>query len=537
MLAENDPIAGPRQRGGHNNKINNQRTPTKARRSCSREAVASQAHGQDSQAAAHPATAEPQPGPRNGSNNLLARMKAKQAEARVVTPAKDVFFCSPRYLVPDDRGVWIEQNRDDAAHYLIEVHRHSRKTPEDGLSSVDAELLRIRREQNVDYADSLAGYDKGYHTDLNGKRVLVTIGPKIIQPGPGDWSVVNEVISGLLADPAHDQAVYYHAWMRDTYNCLVSKKWRPAQILGLVGPANIGKSLLQSIITEITGGRDTSPYLHFSGRTDFNGELFMAEHLKIEDEAASTDIRARRQLGNHLKQVAANRRHKLHDKHNRGVDLPVFWRCTLSMNDEAENVLILPPMDDSLTDKFILLKCRAFRLPMPTDSPEQEEEFWKAVQEQLPHYVHWLTTEFVVPENLKSNRFGVRHFHHPDIIKALNELSPEEKLLQLIDTTQMSIFGADLNPWEGRAAELESKLTANDSGVQFEARRLFFTQASCGQYLARLNKRYPDRVQQAGSVHNTVIWKISPEPQPTSAETQPATSRVGRRTGYQAPEV
>jgi hypothetical protein len=270
--------------------------------------------------------------------------------------------------------------------------------------------------------------------------------------------------------------------------------------------------------------------MYFSGRTNFNGELFMAEHLKIEDEAASTDIRSRRQLGNFLKQVAANRKHKLHDKYNRGVDLPVFWRCTISMNDEAENVLILPPMDESLVDKFILLKCRAFELPMPTETPEQEEAFWNVIKEQLPHYLHWLTQEFVLPDNLKSSRFGVRHFHHPYIIEALNELSPEEKLLQLIDAAEMSIFGGELNPWEGKAVELEAKLTSNDSNVQYEARRLFFTQASCGQYLARLAKRYPDRVQESKRMHNTVIWKIFPELRPMGAENTPTRpARAGRR--------
>lgn len=480
------------------------------------------------------------------AESLVAKLKAKQKDAaekpyRLGKKAEDVFFCPPNhYLVPDNRGVWIRASRSDAADYLTEHHGHGRKSADGELSPVDSELLRIRYEQNVDYADSLAGYGKGYLPDLNGKRVLVTVGPKITEPKEGDWSVVRQIIHGLLADANHDQAVYFHGWLRDSYTCLVSKKWRPGQILGLVGPRNIGKSLLQTIITAITGGRDTSPYMYFAGRTNFNGELFTAEHLKIEDEAASTDIRARRQLGNYLKQIAANRRHKLHDKYNRGIDLPVLWRCSITMNDEAENVLILPPMDESLVDKFILLKCSAFPLPMQTDTPEQEEVFWGVIQEQLPHYLHWLTTEFVLPEDLKSNRFSVKHFHHPDIIQALNELSPEEKLLQLIDTMASEVFAGELRRWEGKAVELEALLTANDSKVQYEARRLLFTQARCGQYLARLAKRYPDRVQEAKRVHHTVIWSISPEQPFANAQQTTSwhgTARAVRSKEYGLPEV
>jgi hypothetical protein len=421
----------------------------------------------------------------------------------------DIFFHPLRgkYLVPDNRGVWIPHNKDDAAEYLVGRRGFRIEKPRDGgLDSVGEELLRIRTAQNVDYADALAGYHRGYHAELNGKRVLVTSGPKVITPVPGEWSMIRSLIDGLLADESHSQATYLHAWMKDAYVCLQSGQWRPGQILGLLGPRGVGKGLLQAIITQVTGGREASPYAYLSGRTDFNGELFMAEHLKIEDEAASTDLRARRQFGNGLKQIAANRIHKLHDKYCRGIDLPVFWRCTLSLNSEPENVLILPPMDESMEDKFILFKCSPFALPMPTETVEQEEALWKGLTAELPHYLYWLLHEFALSEDLKSNRYAVRHFHHPDVMAALRELAPEEKMLQLIDSCRR-LVGLQAK-WAGKAVELEALLTAEGSGCEFEARRLFLTQASCGQYLARLARRYPDRVKEFKRVHNTVLWEV-----------------------------
>jgi hypothetical protein len=425
----------------------------------------------------------------------------------------DVFFHPPKgkYLVPDNRGIWIPQNKDDTAEFLV-GRRGFRivKVCAGALDPVGEELLRIRIEQDVDYAEALAGHRRGFYPNLNGKRVLVTDEPRIIEPTLGEWPKVRCIIEGLLADRDYPQTTYFHAWVRDTYVCLRSARWRPGQILGLLGPRSIGKGLMQSVVTKITGGRETSPYAYLSGKTTFNGELFMAEHLKIEDEAASTDLRARRQFGNGLKQIAANRVHKLHDKYCRGIDLPVFWRCTLSLNNEPENVLILPPMDESMEDKFILFKCSAFTLPMPTETCEQEDELWKVIMDELPHYIYWLLHEFTLPEDLKSSRYAVRHFHHPEVIAALNELAPEEKLLQLVDSCRRLLRSGP--EWTGKAAELESLLTAEGSGCEFEARRLFLTQASCGQYLARLAKRYPHRVMESNRVHNTVIWKIHPIP-------------------------
>jgi hypothetical protein len=34
---------------------------------------------------------------------------------------------------------------------------------------------------------------------------------------------------------------------------------------------------------------------------------------------------------------------------------------------------------------------------------------------------------------LISERFGIRHFHHPEILQAIDNLAPEYRLLRLID--------------------------------------------------------------------------------------------------------
>ena len=60
-----------------------------------------------------------------------------------------------------------------------------------------------------------------------------------------------------------------------------------------------GKSRLQNLITPLLGGRVANPYHYMTGKSNFNSELFGAEHLMIEDEPASTRIEARRNTGSH----------------------------------------------------------------------------------------------------------------------------------------------------------------------------------------------------------------------------------------------
>jgi hypothetical protein len=56
-----------------------------------------------------------------------------------------------------------------------------------------------------------------------------------------------------------------------------------------------------------------------SGATAFNGNLFEAEHLMIEDDVGSFDIRARRHFGAYLKQFTANEGVQHHAKNRQAM--------------------------------------------------------------------------------------------------------------------------------------------------------------------------------------------------------------------------
>jgi hypothetical protein len=198
----------------------------------------------------------------------------------------------------------------------------------------------------------------------------------------------------------------------------------------------------------------------------------------------------------HLKAIAVGRDHNCHGKGRDAVNLRPLWRCTLSLNDEGECLLVLPPIRADIADKINLLKCFAPTMPFPTDTPAAMQGYWERLTSELPALLAHCRT-VLPPPGRENTRFGIRAFHHPSLVLALEEQAPEVVLLELLDLELWESPLAD--SWEGTAQELETRLLVPVSKVREQARRLLTWNHACGSYLGRLAKNQPDRVQEARS--------------------------------------
>lgn len=399
-------------------------------------------------------------------------------------------FNRQNYWMPNERGDWITMNETQIMRQLRAAGVSPKRPEGSHVSQLDQCLITIQRQRDVHYAGPLAGYHAGIHT-IGEKRILVTESPRLINPVAGEWPTLNKLIEGLLVNEDCDQRPYLYGWCKIAAEALLARQKRPGQCLALCGPHNCGKSLLQILLTTLLGGRAAKPYQYMSGQTTFNADLFEAEHLMIEDDQSSTDIRARRNFGANLKAFAVNETQRCHPKGRAALTLTPFWRVSITTNDEPENLMVLPPLDDSLGDKLILLRAFKRPMPMPTESNEDRAVFWATLQSELPAFVHFLTT-WTIPAELRSNRFGITHYHHPELVQAIDSLAPEQKLIMLIDSELFSTPAA--GSWHGTAAKLEARLTATDSRCAHEARKLLSWPSACGVYLGRLAKKEPERV-------------------------------------------
>ncbi len=211
------------------------------------------------------------------------------------------------------------------------------------------------------------------------------------------------------------------------------------------------------------------------GGTGFNSELFGSEHLVIDDEFGHTDFRSRQKLTAAVKNFTAAGSQRCHGKGKEALTLKPFWRLSISVNDEPESLLVLPLMDDSVADKMMIFKISNRPMPMPTSTLEETDAFWKQLMAEFPAFLHHLIT-LQVPEAMRSSRYGVRHFHHPEVMEAIDSLSPEAKLLSMLD----DYFAPLATPWTGTADALQRLLEAEGSDNQHEARKLFSFNTACG---------------------------------------------------------
>jgi uncharacterized protein DUF5906 len=390
----------------------------------------------------------------------------------------------------DERGVyWVRDGRGD--YMRLSETNVKRRLKDIGvnhqslygsLSDIDRCLMEFQHNHRVDYAGPLAGFEKGLQVQ-GGKYTLVTSSPIVITPKAGKWQTLQALVENMLGN----QADYLYCWLKIAFTCLHTKCHQPGQALAIVGPRGCGKTLLQELITAILGGRDARPYLFMSGGTDFNSDWFGAEHLRIGDEASSTDIRSRRKFGNELKKIVAERRQHCHKKSKEGLTLTPFWRLSITINDEAENLMVMPPMDDSMVDKIFILKAVKHAMPMPASSASQKAAFMAQLLSELPAFIEWLLA-IEIPEFMADDRFGVAAWQHPEILDALSSHSPEVKLLALVDHV---VFSDGTEEWVGTSEQLEEVLA---DGAGEAARKVFTFSTACGVYLSRLAAHQPERV-------------------------------------------
>jgi hypothetical protein len=417
------------------------------------------------------------------------------------------------FLTQNAQGVWYGRTEAQYKRELLARGISPQKIPLSLISPLDEALLRIQHEQGVDFVGPLAGYHEGFH-DFSPLRCLVTTSPSLVTPLAGEFPVLLDFLHGLLGDPDGRQLVQLMGWLKVAIESLSTGNHRPGQALVLVGPAGCGKSLLQKLITVLLGGRCAKPYQVMTKGTSFNKDLFGAEHLMIEDEQPSHDIRARRAFGTSIKDLTVNTDQRFHPKHRDAMILRPFWRLSVSLNDEPENLQVLPPMDESIEDKIIILKAVSNPMPMPTRTSAERKAFWDQLIQELPAFLRFLEL-MEIPEELTSERFGLTHYHHPDVVEALALLSPEADLLDLIDS---AFFGPGVLSDSTRepdgsvrisAKYLEEYLTAFQGSSGREARRLLEYRGRCATYLGRLAKSAPDRVEQVRTSSER-LWLLRP---------------------------
>ena len=425
--------------------------------------------------------------------------KKVELEHRLQLP---IWFYPPseKYYVQNELMEYVPYTKTTLKLILKSWGLRGRVHDDELQSPIDSLIADVSYGKSVSYAGRLAGIKVGCY-QMNGKRVLVTSDPVILEAKEGQFPMIESVVGQLFNGGEIDQRPYVYGWLKMGRKAVLEAFPMPGQALVLAGPRNAGKNLFQDIITEALGGRAEKPYRYMVGKSEFNGDLFGAEHLCIADEVPFYDMPSRRVFGSKIKDMCVNSLQSCHGKHKEALTLYPIWRLSISVNDEAENLVMLPPLEESIEDKIMLLKVDQAIMPMKSDSPRSRVEFWDAVRAEIPSFLHFIEN-YVVPDELQESRFGIKAFQHPDLVEILKEMTHENRLMALMEI----IVIPDNGSWKGTLEELETALL-EDSTYKRQIEKLLYYPTALMTYLRRLHKSMPERVS-TFQAHGKRGWEL-----------------------------
>lgn len=430
-------------------------------------------------------------------------------------PARPDLFYDLRgggYLMRQDGGSFIPLDSKKVSRWLRKSGLDADKYV-GPLDEVEDALYTAESRNGVNYAGPLGGHRIGMFNTTDGRKILVTTECAAFgrpKAPCGKFPFIETFLEELFGN---EQVMHVACWLKLAITSLLRGDFRPGQACILCGPVGCGKGLFHHLVTELLGGRAGKPYMWMSGETNFNEDLAQAEHLYLEDEQASTDNRSRTAFGARIKQLTVNEEFQIHGKGKMGLLLPTFRRLSGSINNQPKALMILPPKDEDVMGKMNLY------LVAPARSLfEDKKENKRRISDELPAFIRYLTS-LRIPKRWEGDpRFGMTHWHHPEILEALGATTPEFRMLELIDLIlfkrkskadddddEQQLPPLDVKPWRGSAAELELKLI--DSPFRFAVDKLLSWSGACGWYLDKISQTDPLRIEKRRS-EGKVSWIV-----------------------------
>mgnify|MGYP003627552764 CR=1 FL=1 len=334
------------------------------------------------------------------------------------------------------------------------------------ISEVENAVLVISNQNRINEIAPVIFRRNERVVEFNGARILNSSNIKPIEPsGDGDpknWPFLNAFFDQFFEDSTPIRSKYYFfAWFQRFYLAVLNNQEDQGQACILVGPAKRGKTLLSNkIIAAAVGGyADASDYL--SGGSKFNKELGRAAAWVIDDTVSAASFQDQRKATELIKRGVANPRISFMAKHVDAITIPWSGRIIVSLNDDANSMGVIPTMDSSNRDKLMAFKIskQYFKFPV-------KKELEKTIDEELPHFLAWLS-EWKPPEEvLDDDRFGVKSFIDTSIAYAAYDNSSRSQVAELVDFFAKACRDQNekMNEWRGTVTQFQVAIHAYNNG-------------------------------------------------------------------------
>lgn len=351
-----------------------------------------------------------------------------------------------------------------------------------------SKIVRCVTQRQVTVVTTLSGMDDGFHhLGRAAGEYLALRGPIFPEEVVGEAPTIMRFLRELTASHL-DQGEQYGKlmdWLADAYRCRKAVNRRQHRALLLAGPKNTGKGVFtKMLLANLLGGREraTNAAKYILGKTEFNGEWAKADLLYVDDAVGDGRMSTKIQTADAIKSVVAGDGiQSIHPKGLPAMDMPVWWRLVICLNDTEEVLGTLPPLIDGFDDKFIMIQCHATMLGGDGDKTPIIE----AMKSEMGQFAQILSSREVRDVDGR----GPKSWIAPSLRDKLLESSPETELLDLLirlrDNGLFNDRGALVKLSECTRDKLHHLLARNGPGVYTNLCR---TARNLGVYLRRMEQ-------------------------------------------------
>jgi hypothetical protein len=329
------------------------------------------------------------------------------------------------------------QGRPSEAKQAVDVVRETR--------CLDGVTEALYREEEV--------VDEGGISLLNISRVKVfePVGESVEWGKSFPW--ISSYLDQLFGE---EQLPYVIAWLAHFYTSARNHNLQNGLALAIAGPPSSGKTFFSTcLVSNLMGGsEEASAFLTSKDR--FNDTLFRYPVLTVDDAVAASDPKASEVYTQMLKKITANQSISIRAMHRAPVSITWKGRIVVTMNEDVESLQMLPLTEYSLLDKISF-----FKVQKPNIDPRSN--WYKKMMPELAYFAQYLA-DYKIPDELRGEkRFGVKPFHHPELLKSAAEAGPAAEIEDLLQEwreyyfTNSSLEPKD-NEWKGGAAAMMKSL-------------------------------------------------------------------------------
>ena len=270
------------------------------------------------------------------------------------------------------------------------------------------------------------------------------------------------------------QLSFLISWLSHFYKNAARMSSTPGrgQVMILAGPTGVGKSFFATeILGKLAGGWTYAHKMYLEG-SRFNSTTVEYPVHVIDDMLGSRSQRDRLKFTEALKVVVANAKVRCEAKFGSAMEsVPWPGRIVILSNEDAQSLSVLPDLDMSTRDKFMMLKLGGVKFHWGTDAENQK---WLA--DELPFFARFLLG-WEIPVRMRDERFGVMAVQHADMAQASAENGLTQVLVEVLETCIETVTGAtdmkdagDIEGWaiEGNAVKIFKWIRSVDDSLARE---------------------------------------------------------------------